>query len=541
MSSGFATGMAGALSRQCRLKWEGFPGGETHPHSMNQGKEAADMRSTLGRAIGVSLRNVFPEARIFGADEIRVTSCCSDPLACRPGDLYIAVPDGDKDGLESVQQAMQRGAAAVLAEAYQPIGIPQCIASDAREAYGIVCQALAGNPTRSMHVVGVTGTSGKTSTSLLTASVLRAAGLTTGFTTTLVHSDSHESAAASRTMPIPTEMADWLLRMKTNGCSHAVTEISSRALAQRRAAGMSFDAAVVTNLRRDHIDFHGDLANYRRAKERLFEQLSPEGFVVLNADDAGSQLVMSRLQSPVITFGMRERAEVSATVIERHPSEQTFLLSAGNESVPVRTRMIGDQHVENCLAAAAVGLVFGADLTTIARGLEAIERIPNRLDRVECGQPFNVFVDCADTPERLATSLKTVRQVTRGRVIAIFGSEERGDPADRPLLGRAVDRGADVGVLTSGPYGHERPLTRIHELLDGYDRPAKAQVMPSRSRAIVWALGQARPGDSIVIAGSHRRTLTDDAQAEQDGDVAIARDWLYKSAANDDAAVFGIA
>jgi UDP-N-acetylmuramoyl-L-alanyl-D-glutamate--2,6-diaminopimelate ligase len=316
-------------------------------------------------------------------------------------------------------------------------------------------------------------------------------------------------------------------------------ELSSRALAQRRAAGISFDAAVVTNLRRDHLDYHGNLANYRRAKERLFEQLSPAGFVVLNADDAGSQLVMSKMKSPVITFGMRERAEVNAVVLERHPSEQTFLLSAGNESVPVRTRMIGDHHVENCLAAAAVGLVFGADLTVIARGLEAIERVPNRLDRIECGQPFNVFVDCADTPERLSLSLRTVRQVTRGRVIAVFGSEERGDASERPLLGRAVDRGADVGILTSGPFGHDRPLSRIHELLDGYDRPGKAQVMPNRSRAIAWAMSEARPGDSIVIAGSHRRNLTDDAQAEQDGDVAIARDWLYNSATNDGAAVFG--
>ena len=496
------------------------------------------MPSTLGRAIGVSLRSVCPEARFFGGDEIRVTSCCSDPFGCRPGDLYVAVPQADADGHDYIHEAIQRGAAAVLAEAYLPVSVPQCVVPDAREAYGRLCQALAGNPTRSMHVVGVTGTSGKTTTSLLIASVLRAAGMATGFTTTLVNSDSQQSAAANRSTPIPTEMAKWLLRMKMNDCSHAVMELSSRALAQRRVAGISFDAAVVTNLRRDHIDFHGNLSNYRRAKERLFQQLSPEGFAVLNADDAGSQLVLPHLQSPVITFGMRERAEVSATVIERHPGEQTFLLTAGNEAVPVRTRMIGDHHVENCLAAAAVGLVFGADLTVIARGLEAIERIPNRLDRVECGQAFNVFVDCADTPERLGTSLKTVRQVTRGRVIAIFGNEDHSDAADRPLLGRAIDRGADVGVLTSGPSGHDRPLQRIHELLDGYDRPGKAYVMPGRARAIVWALSQARPGDSIVIAGSQRRNLTDCAQTEQDGDVAIARDWLYKSATSDGAAVF---
>lgn len=493
----------------------------------------------LGRPVGVSLRDVCPEGRFFGTDDVRVTSCCSDPHSCRPGDLFVAIIQPDSDGHEQVRAALQQGATAILTEAYLPVQVPQCVVADTREAFGKLCQEMAGQPTRAMHVVGVTGTHGKTTTSFLVASVLRAAGLTTGFTTTMVHSDSEQTAAASRSTPIPTEMADWLSRMRSNGCSHAVVELSSRALAQRRAAGMSFDAAIVTNLRRDHIDYHGTLSNYRRAKQRLFEQLSPQGFAVLNADDPGSQLLMPKLSCPVITFGIRERAEVSASVVERHAAEQTFVITAGNEAVPVRTRMIGDQHVANCLATAAAGLVFGIELTAIARGLEAIERVPNRLDRIECGQPFHVFVDCADTPDRLATVLKTVRQVTRGRVIGVFGSDEDRDAAERPLLGRAMERATDLGVLTSGPAGHDEPLRVIHDLLDGYDRPARAQVMPGRTRAILWALRQARPGDSVVIGGSDRRSLTSCGQREREGDLTIARDWLYKSAAGDGAAIFG--
>ena len=146
---------------------------------------------------------------------------------------------------------------------------------------------------------------------------------------------------------------------------------------------------------------------------------------MLNADDPGSQLLLAKMECPTITFGIKKSAEVMASVVERSPGEQVFVLTAGNEAIPVRTRVVGDEHIANCLAAAAVGLVYGADLTAIARGLEAIERLPNSLDRVTCGQVFNVFVDCADTPDRLATVLKTLRSITRGRLICAIGSDDQ--------------------------------------------------------------------------------------------------------------------
>jgi UDP-N-acetylmuramoyl-L-alanyl-D-glutamate--2,6-diaminopimelate ligase len=510
------------------------------PHSMNQGKEAADMPQTANCADGVSLRAVCPEARLFGGEDIRIRSCCGDARSCRPGDLYVAVvaPDTDGHDHDQITEAVRRGAAAVLTESYLPVRVPQAVVTDSREAYGRICQRLVGNPSDAMHLVGVTGTNGKTTTALLTASVLRAAKMHTGFTGSLVHSDSTESAPAKRTTPAPPEMANWLLRMVNNGCTHAVIEASSRGLAQRRTAGLTFDAAVITNLRRDHVDYHGSVTNYRKAKERLLEQLRPAGFAVLNADDAGCQLLLPKIECPAITFGMNQPAEVMGSVIERCPSEQTFLLTAGNEAVPVRTRIIGDQHIANCLAAAAVGLVYGAELTVIARGLEAIERVPNRLDRVECGQSFHAFVDCADTADRLATTLQTLKAVTRGRVICAFGVDDRGAADERPLLGRALERFADVAVLTDGPFGNAEPLQVTHDLLDGYQRAAKAHVMPNRRRAIAWALSQARAGDTVLVAGSDRRNVELDSKPSKHSDVGIVRDWLYKSAAKDGTKVF---
>lgn len=493
------------------------------------------MQQILHRSVGISLRDVLPKARFVRGGDVRITSCCGDWRSCRPGDLYVAVTGADQDGHDFVHEAIERGAAAVLAEQLLPIDVPTCIVPDTREAFGRVCQALAGRPTEQMRVIGITGTNGKTTTAMLIASVLEAARKRVGITSTLGYCDWLETAAAQQTTPEPPELANWLARMLANGCSYAVVEASSRALAQRQLAGMQFDAAVLTNVRRDHLDFHGSVLNYRQAKGRLLEQIKPHGFAVLNTDDPASQHFLSHLDAPVLTIGMRTPAELMATVIERHKSEQTFLLTAGNESVPARTRMIGDHHIYNCLAAAAVGLVMGIDLPTVVRGLESLECVAGRMERIECGQPFGVFVDAARTPDRLAVALNSLRQVTPGRVICVFGSEADGDKDARPLLGRVAERGADLGIITSDNPRHEEPLQIAHDIIDGYERPARSHVLPNRGEAIHFALSQAKPGDTVLIAGKGHEDFHVVGQLRHHfDDRQIVRDWLYQAGAKKD-------
>jgi UDP-N-acetylmuramoyl-L-alanyl-D-glutamate--2,6-diaminopimelate ligase len=213
--------------------------------------------------------------------------------------------------------------------------------------------------------------------------------------------------------------------------------------------------------------------------------------------------------------------------VERHASEQTFLISAGDEAAPVRTRMIGDHHVANCLAATALGLALGLELETIVRGLEAVERVPGRMERLECGQPFNVFVDAAASAETLSLAIKTVRQVTRGRVLVVYGPREEVDPARQAMLGRVLERGAHVPILTNDEPG-ESTLNTIHNLLDGFDRPHKARSLPSRTAAIHWALGEAKPGDAVLIAGRGDR-VTSFANTKRPAydDREVACEWLY--------------
>jgi len=256
--------------------------------------------------------------------------------------------------------------------------------------------------------------------------------------------------------------------------------------------------------------------------------LKPEGFVVLNADDPTCEKLLDEIGHPVLTVGMRNPAELTATVIERYQSEQTFLLHAGNESVAVRTRMIGEHHIYNCLAAAAVGLVMGIELSTVVRGIESVEGIPGRMERIDCGQPFGVFVDEARTPGSLSACLKALRRVTPGRVICVYGPDGRRPSELRPQLGTVVERGADVGIITANNPRHHEPLQIAHDVLDGYDRPGSAHVMPGRQRAIEWALGNAGRGDAVLIAGKGAETFQMVGGKKQTfDDREVARAWLY--------------
>jgi len=414
----------------------------------------------------------------------------------------------------------------VLGERVLPVDVPQVVVDDSREAFGYACHALAGFPCRSLPVVGVTGTLGKTTASLLMASVLNTSRQGVAALTSLAHCDSVNAAAAKQTTPPADEIANCLASAVDHGCSHAVVELSSIGLAQQRAAGLELAVAVLTNLRREHLDRHGSPANYRAAKEEILTLLRHDGVAVLNADDPLSQSLLARVNSPVLTFGLHRQADVTASVIERSVGEQTFYLEAGSDCVPVRTRMIGDHHIYNCLAAAAVGLLYGLPLPTIAKGLEAVEMIPGRMERIDCGQEFGFFVDDANSHDALAMCLKTARQVAGGRVICVMSPSSDCDAAERPLLGRVLEKMSTVSIITGESSKTDSSLATVHEVLDGFQRPGKAHVIPGRDKAIRWAIEEARAGDIIVVCGAGYRgwrvgrRVTDDA--------SFAKGELYK-------------
>jgi UDP-N-acetylmuramoyl-L-alanyl-D-glutamate--2,6-diaminopimelate ligase len=298
------------------------------------------------------------------------------------------------------------------------------------------------------------------------------------------------------------------------------------AIASSQIAGALYDTVCITNSADDCAEVHGDDHNF--AAHRIFRHLAPEGLAVVNADDPAAAELLRHFDGPALTVAIREPAEISAVLLEQYPSEQTFLLTAGNEAAPVRTQMIGVHHVYNCLMAAAVGLAYGIDLVTIARGLESVRQLPGRLERIECGQPFAVFVDCATSPQALRAALRTLRGVCQGRLICLLGAAGDEQRYVTPLWGAAADEFADVLIITGSSQADDAPRVDVEQILRGVRRRDRAVVIVDRRAAIHWALAQARPGDCVLLAGSRHGgyRVTSEQIAPLD-DRAVARQWLY--------------
>jgi UDP-N-acetylmuramoyl-L-alanyl-D-glutamate--2,6-diaminopimelate ligase len=458
------------------------------------------------------LSQTIPDGRWFLGDEPRVRSCCCVADQCQPGDLFVVLDERNLASSRHVELAMERGAIGILAERPFPNPIPQYLVDDSRAAFGLLCHALAGAPSQSLRTVGITGTYGKRATEHLLSSILSAAA------------QPHASVDAEQIgRGGAMQVARWLAESRASGCQYALLEASSQSLARRQLSGVALDAAVITNIRREHAEWHGSLKNYQAAKLRLLDQLKPGGLTVLNVDDAVSRALTSQLDGPVITVGMNEPAELTATLLERQASEQMFLCDAGDESIVVRTRVIGDGHIYNCLSAAAVALSWGLDSATIVRGIESVTTVPNRLQRVECGQSFGVFVDAAHTPRSLGNVLQTLRSVCSGSLHCLLGADHRLPEITRAELGRYLERFTDAAILTGTRFDRKMSLRSAHEILDGFDRPAQAHVMPDRAKAICWTLSQAKPGDVVLLAGGAESCGPDDVLL---CDEDVTRYWL---------------
>lgn len=471
------------------------------------------MEGRTAAPAGVCLRAVLPDAEFVGAADIAVLRCTTDARACIDGNTYVALVDGENDGHAAVAEAVRLGATAVVASRPIVASVPVCYVPDTHLAYGRICQALAGNPSAQLRVVGVAGSFGKTTAGYLIASVLNVANKTTGVLSSLGYCDGAELADARWTTPPPPVSAAWLARMVANGCSHAVVEASSRGLVEARTAGIRFDVCCITNLHRSARRVGGRLVDDRPAAARWLEQLAPEGVLVANVDDAGAAELAAAHDGPVVTVGQNAPAELTATLVERHRSEQTFLLSFGSEIVPVRTTLLGPHNVGHCLLAAAVGTLYGLRPDVIVRGIESVKELPGRLERIECGQPFGVFLDEARTPAALETCLETLRATTDGRLRCVY-TVGLADAASQDEYERVVRRWCDVAIAADPP-----PATK----------ESARRAVRDRAEAIRCALRDAEPDDCLLIVGGGERTYRV-ADREQDywDDRQLVSQTLYQ-------------
>lgn len=485
----------------------------------------ATKTSAVDRQGGVSLDRLLPDATRTGKGSVIATSCTCEWREVRPGDVFVALSErlgNDEDGHAYVKQAVDRGAIAIICEEPVPVfDVPTYVLADSRDAYGKLCLALSGTPHLQIPVIAVTGTHGKSTVVALLDSIFSMAGKHCGKISGIGCYDGM-SHSASLNVPTAPELASRLERMVAAGCTHALVEVSSEALAQSAFAGVMFDAVCITNVSDAHLDLHNSVQSYRNLKRRILDSLSPSGLAVFNADDPVSIKWLTHVDGPVLTYGTKDQAEISAYLIEQYSNEQVFMISAGSQSASIRTAMVGQHHISNCLAAAAIALSYGIDLQIVAAGIEAVENLPGRMERIDCGQGFPVYVDAADTAESLRASLRTARQICTGRVLCVLADPARATYSEQLAVAHVVSRLADVAIVA-------RAFPQEETAVCDSEQRACVEVVANRAEAIACAVGLAKPGDVVVIAGCRwepQRAYGTFAM-EEEGDAALTRHLLY--------------
>lgn len=427
-----------------------------------------------------------------------------------PGWVFAALPGLHHHGLEFLPEARSRGAVAALSDRDPGPEIAWIAAENPRRATALAAWLLAGKPQEKLTMVGVTGTNGKSTVCDLTARILQAAGRTVGVFGTLAYRLPQREVSAARTTPEACDLAPLLAELAQHPQACAVMEVSSHALVLERVAGLSFDVACWTNFTQDHLDFHRTMEGYFAAKRRIFELLraTPPGRRVLSADDPALAPLLAERRAGDVTFGLAPAATVTASNVSCQLTGSTFTLVAPEGQAQVHLPLVGEHNVKNALAAAACAVALGVPLSAIVTGLSQAKPLPGRLERVPLDAPFAVFVDYAHTPDALEKVLSTLKPLTPGRLIVVFGCGGDRDRAKRPLMGAVVARLADVPIVTSDNPRSEDPMAIIAHILQGTEKVGNPRtlVLPDRRDAIDAALRLAEPGSVVVLAGKgHER------------------------------------
>ena len=460
---------------------------------------------------------------VVGCAPAEISDLAFDARSVQPGALFFCVPGSKADGHDFAPEAVANGALALVVERELPVDAAQIIVPNVRQAMPVAADLFFGEPTRDLEVVGITGTSGKTTTSYLLWSILEAAGRRPG----LIGSIERRVGAAVRPPSLNAPEAIDLQRlfrdMLSEGNRSCVLEATSHASAQGRLERTRFAALVFTNVSQDHLDFHVTLERYFEAKRRLFAPGVP---AAVNVGDAHGRRLADELRraagSEVLTFGFRANAELRAEDLELTQSGASFR-TAGFE---VRTRLRGRFNVENALAAIAGARLLGVDEESIVRGIEAVEGVPGRFESVDEGQPFTVLVDYSHKPAALESVLTTARELTTGRLICVFGCGGDRDRGKRPVMGRIAAELADVAIVTSDNPRNEDPEEIIDDVLAG---APDLEVEVDRREAIARAISIARAGDVVLIAGKgHEQGQEFQDRTLPFDDREVARDALRR-------------
>ena len=444
----------------------------------------------------MKLSELAKEVRGKCSGEAEIESLATDSRVVGKGDLFCCFCGTHTDSHAFAQMAEERGAAAVLAEHDTGVGIPQLIVPDAREGMARAAAAFYRHPERDLHMIGVTGTNGKTTVTHMLFSILTEAGRRAGLIGTLGAKYDHAVVPPALTTPDPVALFSLLSEMRRTGTDTVVMEVSAHALALKKVAPICFDVAVFTNLTQDHLDFFGDMQSYGAAKAALFTRAHCRD-AVLNADDAFSRTV----EMPAATYGLECPADNFALIEEESLEGTHMLLNLEDDLIEVRLPMAGRHNVYNALAAAVCARRMGVSSDAIARGLAKVN-VEGRLERVAACGGADIFVDFAHTPDGILRSLEALRPYCKGRLILLFGCGGNRDRAKRPIMGEIAASHADFAVITSDNPRFEDPAAIIAEIEEGYRKISSHYVaIEEREEATKYALGMLSRGDILLVAG----------------------------------------
>ncbi len=424
--------------------------------------------------------------------------------------VFVAIRGVKADGAQFVREALERGAVAVIGDGARvdvPVGVPFLTVGDGRLAAARLAAVFYGYPAKKMKTVAVTGTNGKTTTSYLFEHILKAAGKPCGVIGTVSYRYAGKDIPAVETTPGPLRLQEMLAEMVAAGCGHAVMETSSHALDQRRTAGIDFDAAVFTNLTQDHLDYHGTLEKYFEAKARLFLSLGARQTAVLNADDAHGKRLCGMTRSKVLTYGVSAGSDLAAANVRPGTGGTTFDFLYRSGRTAVDLPLIGSHNVLNALAAVGAAAALGFDPHAAAKALGTFSGVPGRLESIDGGQEFGVYVDFAHTPDGLENVLRSLQPYKRGKLILVFGCGGDRDRTKRPRMAAVAAALADSVIVTSDNPRSENPRAIADEIVAGFPHAFPHAVVLDRRKAIRQALLAARAGDIVILAGKgHERT-----------------------------------
>lgn len=469
----------------------------------------------------MKLREVFE-----GITEIESIRCIADrevkgitedSRKVEAGFVFVCVKGERFDGHDMAVEALEKGAAAVVVE--HALDLPAKFANqqvqtdNSRRCLARLCANWFGNPTRSLKLIGVTGTNGKTTTTKVIKQLLTDNGFKVGLIGTNQNEIGDEIVHAGNTTPQPMELQGLFARMAAAGCQYVVMEVSSQALAQYRITDETFVAAVFTNLTQDHLDYHKDMESYYQAKRMLFDMAQ---LAILNIDDPAGVRLLSDIPCKALTYSIKAAADYRAMFIKNSAGGVTYWLCSGKKSFRVSFQMPGLFNVANSLAAAAVCLELALPERKIIASLESCKGVKGRSEVVPTQRNFTVICDYAHTPDGLYNILPSVRSYTKGRIICVFGCGGDRDKTKRPLMGEAAAMLADVVVVTSDNPRSEDPDAIIDDVICGVSKYKSEYVrITNRKEAIFYAISIAKDGDTVLLAGKGH----EDYQILKDGTV----------------------